>query len=293
MKSLLHCLAAGLLLLAGPVLAAPPLQDVGQLVVVTGDDWDSSEGHLQAFSRSGDGWKAEGEPFVVALGRNGSAWGIGLHPDPTDGPRKQEGDGRSPAGIFALGTAFGYAAHADTALPWQPMQDTSYCMDVADSPYYNRIVDAATVGAEAVSGSTEPMRLDLHNAGDVRYQQGFVIAHNPRNVPGQGSCIFAHLWRTPGEATAGCTAMDAARMQALLGWLQPGERPRFVLLPRAEYERLQAPWKLPPLPPGGADPRSAAGRFGPAVPRRTAEHGSSLPGGSHPAPAGHGSADGA
>src|SRR5690606_25521504 len=51
MKSLLRCLAAGLLLLAGPVLAAPPLEGAGQLVVVISDGWDSSEGHLQAFSR--------------------------------------------------------------------------------------------------------------------------------------------------------------------------------------------------------------------------------------------------
>ena len=248
MTSLSRCLATALLLFAGPLSAASPLRDADQLVVVTTEDWDSTEGRLQAWSRNGEGWRAEGDSFVVALGRSGSAWGSGLHPDQDDGPQKQEGDGRSPAGIFALGTAFGYAGRADTALHWQPMQDTSYCMDVADSPYYNRIVDADTVGAEAVAGSSEPMRLDLHNNGDVRYQQGFVIAHNPRNVPGKGSCIFAHLWRRPGEATAGCTAMTAAHMQALLRWLEPDRQPRFVLLPRAQYERLQAAWKLPALP---------------------------------------------
>ena len=103
------------------------------------------------------------------------------------------------------------------------------------------------VGSAAIKGSTEPMRLDLHNKGDVRYQEGFVIAHNPDNQPGKGSCIFAHLWRQPGEATAGCTAMPQARMQALLDWLRPQDTPRFVLLPRAEYQRLQAQWQLPAL----------------------------------------------
>lgn len=256
MKSLLRCLLAAAALLAGPAFATSPLDGAGQLVVVTSEGWDSTHGRLQAWSRTDAGWQREGEAFDVALGRSGSAWGVGLHdaaameddrPAGHDSPRKREGDGRSPAGVFALGTAFGYAARADTALPWQPMHESSYCMDVPDSPYYNRIVDADSVGAEAVEGSTEPMRLDLHNKGDVRYQQGFVILHNPRNVPGQGSCIFAHLWRRHGEATAGCTAMTAAHMQGLLAWLQPDRQPRFVLLPRAAYQRLQAPWQLPAL----------------------------------------------
>lgn len=237
---------------AGGTAAVPPLQGSTQLVVVTSEGWESSEGELQAWARTAEGWRRHGEPFMVALGRSGSAWGIGLHPQGNEGPQKREGDGRSPAGIFALGTAFGYARQADTRLHWQPMRATSYCMDVADSPYYNRIVDAEQVGADAVEGSTEPMRLDLHGDGDVRYQQGFVIEHNPRNLAGQGSCIFAHLWRTPGEATAGCTAMPAARMQALLGWLQAAAQPRFVLLPRAQYQQVQAAWQLPALPAAAA-----------------------------------------
>lgn len=251
MKSLLRCLTIAALSLAGPVVAGTPLHGADQLVVVTSEGWDSTQGRLQAYARTRSGWKAEGAPFDVALGRSGSAWGLGLHDADIDttAPQKREGDGRSPAGVFALGTAFGYAAQADTRWPWQPMHESSYCMDVPDSPYYNRIVDADNVGADAVEGSTEPMRLDLHKNGDIRYQQGFVIAHNPRNVPGQGSCIFAHLWRTPGEATAGCTAMTAAHMQALLAWLDPRQSPRFVLLPRAAYARLQDAWQLPALPP--------------------------------------------
>ena len=247
MTALLRCAALALLLLAGYAHARLPLEDARQLVVVTSDGWDSTQGRLQAFELRDGRWQAARAPFAVALGRSGSAWGLGLHPQQTDGPRKQEGDGRSPAGIFALGTAFGYAAHADTRMPWQPMLDTSYCMDVVSSPYYNRIVDAREVGADAVEGSTEPMRLDLHGNGDVRYQQGLVIEHNPGNLPGKGSCIFAHLWRQPGEATAGCTAMDVRDMQALLAWLQADAQPRFVLLPRAQYAELRAAWHLPAL----------------------------------------------
>lgn len=248
MKSLVRLATAALLLATAVSVHATPLDGARQLIVVTSEGWDSTQGQLQAYVRDGKGWHAHGQAFPVALGRTGSAWGLGLHPAQADGPQKQEGDGRSPAGIFALGSAFGYAVtRRGTAMPYQPMLDSSYCMDVPGSSFYNRIVDEKKVGNAAVKGSTEPMRLDLHNKGDVRYREGFVIAHNPDNQPGKGSCIFAHLWRQPGEATAGCTAMPQERMQALLDWLRPQDAPRFVLLPRAEYRRLQAQWELPSL----------------------------------------------
>lgn len=248
MRSLVRLVITTLLLAAVVSVHAAPLDGARQLIVVTSDGWDSTQGQLQAYVRDGKGWHPHGQAFPVALGRTGSAWGLGLHPAQADGPQKQEGDGRSPAGIFALGSAFGYAVtRPGTALPYQPMLGSSYCMDVPASPFYNRIVDEKKVGSAAVKGSTEPMRLDLHNKGDVRYREGFVIAHNPDNQPGKGSCIFAHLWRQPGEATAGCTAMPQERMQALLDWLRPQDAPRFVLLPRAEYKRLQAQWQLPAL----------------------------------------------
>ena len=234
---------------------ATPLQDNGQMIVVTTEGWDASHGRLQAYARTAQGWQPHGAAFEVAVGRSGSAWGVGVLPAPNGAgpqqpgePVKQEGDGRSPAGIFAIGPAFGYAPAIASAMPYQPMLESSYCMDVPDSKYYNRIVDAEVVGSDAVEGSTEPMRLDLHNKGDVRYREGFVIEHNPAAEPRRGSCIFAHLWRTPGEATAGCTAMQPEHMRDLLGWLDPARRPVFVLLPRAQYQRLQHDWQLPALP---------------------------------------------
>jgi len=223
-----------------------PWSNAGQMLLVTTAEWDADTGTLRRYTRTPEGWRQDGNDIEVSVGRSGAAWGIGLHPTQDDGgPIKQEGDGRAPAGVFAIGDAFGYAGTADTALPYTQMQASSYCMDVADSPLYNRIVDAKVVGEAAVQGSTEPMRLDLHNMGDQRYSRGFVIRHNPQAVPGAGSCIFAHVWKAAGAPTAGCTAMDAPMMQSLYGWLQPTMHPVFVLLPDAEYERLRAAWQLP------------------------------------------------
>lgn len=219
--------------------------DARQLVLVVSDDWNSDRATLQAFERNASGpWKPRGQRVPVTLGRAGSAWGLGLH-GAHDGPQKREGDGRSPAGVFHLGGAFGYAGRQRTKLDYTPMQDSHWCVDVAGSPLYNRIVDSKTVGEAAVRGSTEPMRRDIHANGDRRYKSGFVILHNDAQHPDGGSCIFAHLWRSPAEATAGCTAMDEAAMQSLLTWLDPAHMPVFVLLPQAEYARLADAWQLP------------------------------------------------
>ncbi|WBX94711.1 L,D-transpeptidase family protein [Pseudoxanthomonas mexicana] len=232
-----------------PASAPQTWRDARQLVLVVTDGWDATTGTLQRFELRDGRWQAASMPSPISVGRNGAAWGLGLHPAPSGGPQKQEGDGRAPAGVFTLGEAFGYAGEAATAMPYRPMQATSYCIDVPDSPLYNRIIDTRTEGEAAAKGSTEPMRLDLHNNGDPRYREGLVIGHNPTATPRAGSCIFAHLWRTPGEPTAGCTAMAAETMDGLLAWLRPDAWPVFVLLPRAEYERLAQDWRLPERAP--------------------------------------------
>ncbi len=219
--------------------------DARQLVLVTTPTWDATQGTLHTYERERGAWREVGAGVPITVGRNGSAWGLGLHSAQTDGPQKKEGDGRAPAGVFAIGQAFGYAADADTALPYAAMQASNWCMDVVDSPLYNRIVDAKVVGDAAVQGSTEPMRLDIHAKGDQRYRSGFVIEHNARGVKGAGSCIFAHLWKAPGETTAGCTAMAPESMQRLYAWLAPGKRPVFALLPETEVARLRLEWNLP------------------------------------------------
>lgn len=228
-----------------PPSASAPWGNARQLVLVTTDGWDASDGRLRRYERDGGGWREVGAASSVTVGRNGSAWGLGLHPSQTDGPQKREGDGRAPAGVFALGTAFGYSASAATPMPYQAMGADDYCIDVNASPLYNRIVDAGEVGQAAVAESTEPMRRDLHADGDQRYRLGLVIQHNPQRRPGAGSCIFAHLWKAPGEPTAGCTAMADPAMEALLAWLRPQQHPVFVLLPEAELRRLRQDWHLP------------------------------------------------
>jgi L,D-peptidoglycan transpeptidase YkuD (ErfK/YbiS/YcfS/YnhG family) len=218
--------------------------DARQLVLVTTPNADATQGQLRTNERDGSRWRAVADATPVTVGRSGIAWGLGLHP-PQPGLQKREGDGRAPAGAFRIGTAFGYAPTARTALPYLAATATHWCVDVSGSPLYNRIVDSTVVGEAAVKDSTEPMRRDLHANGDQRYRLGFVIEHNPDGVAGAGSCIFAHLWKAPGESTAGCTAMASPAMDRLAGWLRPEAHPVFVQLTDADAERLRGAWHLP------------------------------------------------
>lgn len=227
---------------------AAPIAGAQQLVLVTTPDWNAPRGTLRAFELERGVWREVGAAREVTIGRAGSAWGLGLHEAQAGGPQKREGDGRSPAGVFAIGSAFGYPPDMQSGLEYRAMDADDWCVDVPGSPLYNRIVDAREVGAEAVKDSTEPMRRDLHAGGDQRYRIGFVIDHNPAGEDRAGSCIFAHVWKSPADATAGCTAMSDVDMQALLGWLDRRRNPRFVLLPEAEYLRLRAAWRLPLQP---------------------------------------------
>jgi L,D-peptidoglycan transpeptidase YkuD (ErfK/YbiS/YcfS/YnhG family) len=223
-----------------------------QLVLVTVADWNSDHGTLRTFSRNRHGWVAAGINAPVTIGKNGAGWGLGLNGPRTDGPVKHEGDNRSPAGVFRIGTIFGYADKADTAMPYRALTATDYCVDVSGTAQYNRIVDAKVVGEAAVKGSTEPMRRDIHANGDQRYRLGFNIEQNPNAKPLAGSCIFGHLWKSPTDATSGCTAMTPSVMQSLVAWLKPQQKPVFVLLPQNAYLKLRAHWQLPLVASSGS-----------------------------------------
>ena len=239
------------LLLASLLLSAcatPPADESPfgashQLITVRTLAWGSVDGQLQRWQRGStqDAWQPVGTPWRVTVGHAGLAWGLGrhaaaLHP----GPLKREGDGCAPAGVFALGEAFGYEP-APAWLRWPFIQATDHlrCPDDPHSRAYNRLVDAHVVSEDW--NSAEVMR-----RSDELYRLGVFVRHNSDPVvAGCGSCIFLHIWSGPGRGTAGCTAMDAADLAQLLAWLDPGANPRLVQLPEESWSAAQQHWGTP------------------------------------------------
>ena len=81
-----------------------------QCLVGISDGWDSSMVTLRLYQKSGTTWKPVSEAWKARLGKSGLVWGRGLHPVPAGAVTKKEGDNRSPAGVFAIGGAWGYEA---------------------------------------------------------------------------------------------------------------------------------------------------------------------------------------
>jgi D-alanyl-D-alanine dipeptidase len=252
--ALTGCLVAGALAAAigaravseRPVSAAALLAGARQMLLVTTADWNGVTGTLQAFERASAtaSWTAVGTPVPIVVGRSGTAWDPGLVA-PVPGPVKAEGDGRSPAGVFALGRAFGFAPAADARwlkLPYGEVTPTLECVDDPASGQYNMLVDRAT--AEGSWKSSEKMRKVTPG-----YHWGVVVEYNTRPiVPQRGSCIFLHIGGQGGKGTAGCTAMAEPALRTLLRWLDPKAAPVLVQLPLAAHEALRAAWGLPAAP---------------------------------------------
>jgi L,D-peptidoglycan transpeptidase YkuD (ErfK/YbiS/YcfS/YnhG family) len=224
---------------------SPIPAETTQLLVATVDGWDEVHAQLKRFERTPEGWKQVGEPWPAVIGVSGAAWGRGLHgggaPPGDDGPVKVEGDGRSPAGVFALGASYGYdrAPPPGARLPYTQVDRDWLCIDDGRSAHYNKVLDTAEVRKDW--SSFEAMRRT-----DELYRRVIVVDHNPEPAPGAGSCIFLHLWHGPdGGGTAGCTAMARAPMESLLAWLDPAARPVYVLLPADRAAALRAGWALP------------------------------------------------
>ncbi len=244
---MIKCFPALLLLLFFECKAQTPAVETSlfsnshQLVLVLSPSEKSTTATLWRFDKKGKKWRQKGDEHPVNLGWTGLAWGRGLH-DAQSGYQKHEGDGKAPAGIFRFGTAFGYASASEVSFKIDYLQvDTSQiCVDDTASRYYNQIVDESTVTKDWKS--KEYMQRE-----DWLYKWGIYVEHNVPAEVGGGSCIFFHLWRKEGSATAGCTAMTEENLLELMHWLDPAKKPLLVQLVESEYEAFQRKYGLPEL----------------------------------------------
>lgn len=219
-----------------------------QLLVVTTPDWGAVEGVLYRYERpsSRDAWQLVAAPHPVTVGKNGMAWGRGLHP-PMNGAtnKKREGDGRSPCGIYALGPVFCASSYSSYSkkMPFFLVEEDVEWVDDPNSLSYNRLI----TGDSQVPrdwNSSEKMKEIGH-----LYDIGLVVQHNSDPIlPQAGSAIFFHIWSRPGGGTGGCTAMDEKDLCSLISWLDETKQPCLVQLPQDEYALKKSAWRLPELP---------------------------------------------
>jgi D-alanyl-D-alanine dipeptidase len=203
---------------------APPLERSRQAIVVLTDGWDAKTGTMQRFERESTNgeWREVGARVPIVVGRNGLAK-VG---------EKHEGDGRAPAGIYPLGTAFGFDEDApNLRIPYRQVVKSTECVDDSASRFYNQIVERDAVSKVDWSSSEKMRSID-------QYRWGIVVNYNTPPQPQKGSCIFLHIWSGPTSSTAGCTAMRQSDMDALLRWLDPAAHPVLFQFPKDDHPRF-------------------------------------------------------
>ncbi len=221
-----------------------PLENANQLILSVLPDEESVKGTLQLFDKNERGdWIPQGKTYASGIGKNGLAWGLGELPEEMlGGTFKKEGDGCAPAGIFTLGTAFGYWDGEKRGFDYPYVQSLSdaRCVDDISSKYYNQVLRERDAEKDWNSAEEMVRKDDL-------YKWGLVVHHNEENKAGAGSCIFMHVWRGEGKGTAGCTVQEESNMHAMLKWLKQDKNPMLVQITKDRYPAFQEWFGLPTL----------------------------------------------
>ncbi len=244
MRRLLVPLVGLLVAVTGGIGAQVIPATTTQVIVAVAPDWNAQQGVLQRYERAGRGeWKPVGPPIAVLFGRNGLAWGSGVAGANEAGLHKRERDGRTPAGVFAIGKIY----TADAALPtgadypFRTVGEGDAWPDDPANPYYNRHLIFPTVAERPEWFAKQRMK-----SRDPAYRWRVEIRHNSNPiVPGAGSAIFFHIRRGETRPTSGCTTMAEGDLRDLVCWLRAGSQPHFVALPQAEYAARRERWSLP------------------------------------------------
>ena len=176
-----------------------------QLVLVAAS---GSSCRLYAYERGSDGI------WVKVLGTSGHVGKNGV----TDS--KREGDKKTPAGLYALGFAFGHDDNPNPDYPFRAITSDSYWVDDPDSSHYNQWVEGA---ADKDWSSAE-------NLGRIKteYALAVVVEYNygSSTVAGKGSAIFLHVGS---ESTSGCIAIPKSDLKSLIKWLDDDKSPHILI----------------------------------------------------------------
>lgn len=181
-----------------------------QILVVSNEKESHYKATVEAYEKTSSGW-VKGFPSMSAvIGGKGFS------------TKKVEGDLKSPAGIFRIGTAFGIPnTPSITKLHYKNTTSNDYWIDDVSSPDYNTWVN--------FSGNPHSRWKSFERLKITEYKYAFVIEYNMSPIiKGNGSAIFFHIWRGSNISTSGCTAVSEANILKLLGWLSPDKNPLII-----------------------------------------------------------------
>ena len=131
-------------------------------------------------------------------------------------PQTHDGQMKTPMGIFTLDFAFGTAPNPGGGLQYVQVGPNHWWDGDMKSPTYNTM--------QVCEKSQCPFNTDpssgTENLEIPQYVHAVVMGVNKERVPGNGGAFFLHA--TDGGPTAGCVAIDDAKLVEIMRWLKPG-----------------------------------------------------------------------
>ncbi|RAG80989.1 hypothetical protein DN069_35340 [Streptacidiphilus pinicola] len=161
------------------------------------------------------GWRRVLATTAARIGAHGLA----------DGATRVQNTLTTPTGTYTITQGFGNGpAPQGTLIPYHRVTPHDWWVEDPQSPYYNTLRTAEQGGFPLTAAGA---RGSEHLADyPVQYHNALVVDFNMHPaVPGRGAGIFLHDLSPSAGPTAGCVAVPAAVMTAILRWITPAAHP--------------------------------------------------------------------
>lgn len=160
-----------------------------------------SNAKMDVYQRSATGWQPVAAGIPTFVGSAGMA------------PKAKSGYPATPMGVFTLPYAFGTAPNPGGGLQYVQVGPDHWWDGDDHSPTFNTM--QVCKKAQCAFNTNESENLDI-----PQYKHAVVMGVNTARSPGDGAGFFFHT--TDGGPTAGCVAIDDAKLVQIIQWLRPG-----------------------------------------------------------------------
>jgi L,D-peptidoglycan transpeptidase YkuD (ErfK/YbiS/YcfS/YnhG family) len=187
------------------------LNGTEQVLVVTTNYAKARNGKLVVYQKENGMWKKVLTEIDVVVGKNGIT------------TNKKEGDGKTPSGVFRIGTAFGTSKKpSGVKMPYRQTTKYDYWVDDPLSSDYNKWVH--------YRGNPAKRWKSFERLNHPLYKYAIVVRYNESPIrKGKGSAIFIHIWPRPSGYTLGCIAMSEKNLLKIMQKLDPKKKPIIVI----------------------------------------------------------------
>lgn len=194
--------------------AFPVPVTVGKATQVITVQAHGTDATVTAWQKSGTTWKKVVSTTAARIGAHGV----------TDGATRKQGTGTTPTGTYTITQGFGVGADPGTKMPYRQVTQSDWWVEDPTSAYYNQM-RSSTLGGFHLTETGDDGSEHLINY-PTQYHNALVIDFNTDPaVKGRGAGIFLHDLGPEGSATAGCVAVPAATLTAIMHWIDPAAHP--------------------------------------------------------------------